>query len=88
MLIRSVFPVSLLYRTQEKFSDLFATFYYPVRLVHVPKPTVSVPYCIQRFNDTFNFLLTSRFACVPINHYYFSDIHKNIVNLLLYHSVS
>ena len=38
------FPVSLLYRTLEK------------------------------FNDAFNFLLTSRLACVPIDHYCFSDV--------------
>ena len=83
MLTRSAFPVSLLYRTLEKFSGLFATSYCPVRLVRVPKSTASVAYCIQKFNDTFNFLLTSRFACVPINHYCVSDVQQNTVNLPL-----
>ena len=33
MLTRSAFPVSLLYRTLEKFSGLLTTFYCAVRLV-------------------------------------------------------
>ena len=57
MLTRSAFPVSVLYRTLEK------------------------------FDDSFNFLLTSRPAYVPIDHYCFSDVQQSIVNLLLHHSV-
>ena len=55
-LARFVFPVYLLYRTQEK------------------------------FNDTSNFLMTFGFACVPINHYYFSGVQQQIWNLLLQHN--
>ena len=58
MLTRSAYPVSLLYRTLEKFIDAF------------------------------NFLLTSRLACVPIDHSCFSDVQQSIVNLLLHHSVA
>ena len=58
VLTRSTFPVSLLYRTLEK------------------------------FNDAFNFLLTSRLACVSIDHSCFSDVQQSIVNLLLYYSVT
>ena len=48
----------------------------------------TVPYSrkIQWF--TRSFLLPSRFACEPINHYYFSDVQQNIWNSLLYYSVS
>ena len=42
----------------------------------------------KKFNDAFKFVLTSRLACVPINHYCFSDVQQNIVNLLQYHSVT
>ena len=41
---------------------------------------------LEKFNDAFNFLLTSRLACVPIDHYCFSGVQQSIVNLLLYHS--
>ena len=58
MLTRSAYPISLLYRTLEK------------------------------FNDVFNFLLTSRLACVPIAHSCFSDVQQSTVNLLLYQSVT
>ena len=37
----------------------------------------------RKFNDTFNFLLSFRFACVPVNHYCFSDVQQKIGTLLL-----
>ena len=42
----------------------------------------------EKFNDAFNFVLTSCLVCVQINHYCFSDVQQNIVNLLLYHGVT
>ena len=43
---------------------------------------------LDKPNDAFNFLLTSGLACVPIDHYCFSDVYQSIVNLLLYHSAT
>ena len=44
---------------------------------------VSLPYrYLENFNGAFNFSLTSRLACVPIDHYCFSDVQHSIVNLL------
>ena len=55
----------------------------------VPLFSVSLLYrALEKVNDTLRFLLTSRLACVPINHYDFSDGQQSIVNLLLYHSVA
>ena len=55
----------------------------------VPIFPVSLLYrTLEKIDGAFNFLLTSRLACVPIDHYCFSDVQQSIVNLLLYHSVA
>ena len=43
---------------------------------------------LEKFNDAFNFLLTSCLACVPIDHYFYRNEQQSIVNLLVYHSVT
>ena len=42
---------------------------------------------VEKINDALNVLLTSRLACVPIDHCCFSDVQQNIMNILLYHNV-
>ena len=55
----------------------------------VPLFSVSLLYrTLEKFNGALSFILTSRLACVPIDHYDFSDVQQSIVNLLLYHSIA
>ena len=86
-IIARLVPVSLLYRTLEKFSGLLTTFYCAVRLVYTQAYCFSIA-LYMKIQLCFQLSPDFCFACVPIDNSYSSDVQQSIENLLLYCSVA